>query len=64
MEGEQWKGNKREAVTHISHGKESFVKEENDSQEREKYAKSCQSKPNLCFVTELQNCLGDQNFEI
>lgn len=63
-EGDQWKGNERESVTHVSHGKQSLVEEENDSQEGEKYAKSWQSEPNLCLVTQLQNCLVDQNFEI
>lgn len=29
--------------TYISHGKQSLVKEEDDSQEREENAKSCQS---------------------
>lgn len=40
--------------THISHGKQPLVKEENDAQEWKKYSKPRQSESNFCFIISRQ----------
>jgi hypothetical protein len=36
--------------TYVSHGKETFVKEEDNTKESEKDPKTSQSNPNLCIT--------------